>query len=146
MAYLATFTIWGNSGTVAYTGLASTDNSVRGGARLRDEIRASDARDGNGRIFASNVTRDQQTVTWDLTPKSVTSLAAAQGLVVLPAPGAVVTIAGINNAIFDGSWNYVGGGEIVLGASDEEPIVISGVTLRRVSANGTTVAVQTVVA
>lgn len=145
MAYLATFTLWGNSGTVAYTGLASTDNSVRGGARLRDEIRVSDARDGGGRIFASNVTRDQHTVTWDLTPKSVTSLAAAQGLVVLPAPGAVVTIAGIGNAIFDGTWNYVGGGEIVLGASDEEPIVISGVTLRRVSSNGTTVASQTVV-
>lgn len=144
MAYLGKFTLWGNSGTIAYTGMLSTDNSVRGGARLRDEVRVSDARDGNGRIFASNAVRDQQTVTFDLTPTSTTSLAAAQGLVVLPGPGAVVTIDGIDTSIFDGTWNYVGGGEIVLGASDEEPVVISGVTLRRVSANGTTVAAQTV--
>jgi hypothetical protein len=133
MSYLANFTVWGNSGTVAYSGMLSTANAVRGGARLKDEIRLSDARDGSGVIFASNA------------PYSVTSLAAAKGLVALPAPGALVTIAGIGISKFDGDWNYVGGGEIALGGSDEEPIVISGVMLRRVSANGTTVAAQSVV-
>lgn len=144
MAYLGKFTLWGNSGTVAYSGMLTTDNSVRGGARLRDDVRVSDARDGAGRIFASNVVRDQQTVTFDITPTSTTSLAAAQGLVLLPPPGAVVTIDGIDSSIFDGTWNYVGGGEVVLGASDEEPVVITGITLRRVSVNGSTVAAQTV--
>lgn len=145
MSYLANFTLWGNPGTVAYSGMLTTNNAVRGGARLKDELKTSDARDGNGLIFASRVVRDQQTVSFDLTPYSVTSLSAAKGLITLPAPGALVTIAGIGNAIFDGDWNYVGGAEIVLGATDEEPVVISGAVLRRVSANGTTVAAQTVV-
>lgn len=146
MALLATFTVWGNPGTVAWSGMASTDNEVRAGGRLRDEIRVSDARDAEGRIFASNVTRDQQTTVWDVTPKSSTSLSAAKALISLPAPGAVVTIAGVGNNIFDGSWNYVGGGEIVLGQSDEEAIVITGMTLRRVSTDGSTVGAQSVVA
>lgn len=145
MAYLANFTLWGNPGTVAYSGMLSTNNAVRGGFRLKDELRVSDARDASGVIFASNARRDVQTITVDLTPYSVTSLAAAKGLVSLPGPGAVVTIAGVGISLFDGDWNYVSGGEIVLGNSDEDPIVISGVTLRRVSANGTTVGAQTVV-
>lgn len=144
MALLATFTLWANPGTVAWSGMSSTDNEVRSGGRLRDEIKVSDARDSEGRIFASNVTRDQQTTTWDVTPKSATSLADAKALIALPSPGALVTIAGIGNNIFDGVWNYVGGGEIVLGQSDEEAIVISGLTLRRVSTDGSTVAAQTV--
>ena len=146
MAQLAKFTVWGTPGTIAFTGLAAADNAARG-VELEDVVRVADCRDGNGRIFASNVTRDAQTLTLSLVPfDSATpgTLVTAKSKPALPPPGALITLAGFGSSLVDGDWNYVGGGRITYGATEEDPIVITGVQCRRVSANGSSVAAQTV--
>lgn len=136
--------VWGNPGTVAFTGLAAADNKAQG-LSLADSIRVNDARDGLGRIFASNFERDSHTITVDIVPFDAdgTTLANAQSVIALPAPGATVTLAGHGNALLNGDWNYAGGATIELSNDASQTVVIRGMQLRRVSTDGSTVAAQT---
>lgn len=146
MSIYAKAVVYGNPGTVAYTGLAAADNKAKG-LSLADSIRVNDARDGLGRIFASSIERDSHTITVDLIPFDAdgTTLANAQSVIALPGPGALVTLAALGNSLLNGDWNYIGGGNIELSSEATDPVIIRGLQLRRVSTDGSTVAVQSAV-
>lgn len=146
MAILGKFTIFGvqGAGLTWTSGIAKLDNKVRR-IGVQDNLRLGDARDGDGRIFASNVERDSQEMTVDLIPFTAAgaNLGAAKSNVRLPDPGTVIVISDTGITLVDQSWNYIRGGTIEMGSSSEEPLVIRGIVLRRVSSDGVTVDVQT---
>lgn len=149
MALQGKYTIWGTQGAglTWSSGIAKADNKVKRLA-VQDNLRVGDARDGAGRIFASSIERDTLVITIDLIPldNSGTSLATAKGNVKLPPPGAVITLSDTGVDEVDGDWNYIGGGTIEFGESNEVPLTIKGVQLRQVSTDGLAVAKQNVLA
>jgi hypothetical protein len=146
MATYGKAVVFGNPGTVAFTGLAAVDNKAKG-LSMADNLRVNDARDGFGRIFASNVERDSHVITIDIIPFDAdgTTVASAKAIVALPGPGATVTLDDLDNSLLDGNWNYIGGATIEYGAEGEAPVTIRGMQLRRTSANGSTAAAQTAI-
>lgn len=140
---LGRFTVWGTPGTIAFTGFATTDSALKS-ASVVDNLTVADARDGDGYIFGSRVRRDSQTLTVKLIPHSGTSLATAQALLAYPGPGALVTMAGFNDSLIDGTWNYIGGAQVNYPENPEETWTIDGVQLRRVANAAGTIAAQTV--
>ena len=146
MSLLGKFVLFGNpTGLTRTSGVAKVDAKMKG-LSLSDSMRVGDARDGNGRIFASNVERDSHVITVDFIPfdSTGTSLATAIANTKLPGPGVVVTLSDFGNNLIDGDWNYIGDGSVEPGATKEEPIMIRGLKLRRVSTDGSTVGVQAV--
>lgn len=146
--YLMKFVVWGNPGVISFSGMASADAKSRG-ASFADNVRVADATDANGYVFASNVKRTDQVITVSFVPHDSSApgnLATAKSNIKMPGPGAVVTLSGYGNTLFDGEWNYVGGGQVQFPEDDQQPVVISGVQLRRVAQSGAEPAVQSVVA
>jgi hypothetical protein len=146
MAILGKYTIFGmqDAGLTWSSGIAKLDNKVKR-LGVQDNLRLGDARDGNGRIFASNVERDSREMTLDLIPftQAGADLAAAKANVKMPDPGAVITISDTGITLVDGNWNYVRGGAVELGTTSEEALVIRGIVLRQVSTDGVNTASQT---
>jgi hypothetical protein len=144
--YLAKFVVWGNPGTVFFTGLAVADIKLKG-MSMADNVRVADAEDGQGYVFASNVKRTSHVLTLTFVPfdsSAPGSLATAKSNVKVPDPGAVVTLAGLGNTMLDGDWNYIGGATVTYSDNDEQTVIVSGVQLRRVATVSTAPAAQTV--
>lgn len=119
--------VYGNDGVLEYTGsvvgnqggtpasLSDTDGSNNKfvSASLQDENDKSEIKDGKGRTFCRASANDRQMVTFVIIPfdKGATpSLATAKTKVALPTKFAIITIA--NNGVFDGTYNYEGGGSL----------------------------------
>lgn len=146
--YLGKFVVWGNPGTISFSGLASADIKQRG-AQMQDGVRVADARDVNEYIFASNVKRTDHIITVNFVPfdsSAPGSLATAKSNIKLPDPGAVVTLSGYGNTMLDGDWNYIGGGVVGFAADDQNTVEITGCQLRRVATSAAAPAAQTVIA
>lgn len=147
MALLGKCVVFGAQGTVAFTGVAAADNKVQG-LSIAGQARQADARDGLGRIFASSVELDASIITVDIIPFDAdgTTLAQAHAACVQPVPGATLTLASFGSNIFDGSWNILSPGTLEIPANATAPVIIRGITARRVSTDGSTVAAQSVIA
>lgn len=144
--YLGKFVVWGNPGTVSFSGTASADLKQRG-AQFQDNVRVADARDANEYIFASNVKRTDHVITVSFVPHDSSapgSLATAKSNIKLPDPGALVTLDGYGNTMLDGNWNYIGGAQVTFADDEQQTVVITGVQLRRVATSVASPAAQTV--
>lgn len=147
MALLGKCVVFGAQGTVAFTGVAAADNKVQG-LSIAGQARQADARDGNGRIFASMVELDASIITIDIIPfdDDGTTINQAHAACKQPTPGALITLASFGDTtIFNGDWNILSPGTLEIPANATAPVIIRGITARRVSTNGTSVAVQSVI-
>lgn len=127
-------TVWGMNGTLAiaaFTGgatiLATTANKLMGGS-LSDEV-AVGTLEAGGEIIGKSFANRMHKITFEIVPIDATtippSLATSKSHIVLPDPGAKVTIAGFGNSLYDGDWNYVGGGTITPGTQPTEHLKIT---------------------
>lgn len=94
--------------TVAFAGTA-TAHLEPTGANVRDTFDKVDIKGATGRTIARGGANRRHIVTVDVTVKDTggsASRASARSNVKLPTPFALVTLAGFNNALMDGSWNY----------------------------------------
>lgn len=94
--------------TVAFSGLATTQNEPTA-ANLRDGFDKVDIKGASGRAIARGGANRRQTITVDVLFKETTGTptrALADANVKVPAMFGLVTLAGFNNALLDGTWNY----------------------------------------
>ena len=109
-------TIYGVDGTVAYGTVAIADNYMQS-VNLTDDVDTAEARDQKGNVFGYNLYNFRRTATFEIIFIDGTEAGAAAEAV-LPAPGAIVTIAQDAEAgdslpaVLVGTWNYIGGGSI----------------------------------
>ena len=108
------FSIFGIDGTLAYTGVGATFNSVVG-IGLKDKFDIAELKDKGNNVISESPTNRRAEVSFDIIifdPATPGTIATAKSKVVLPYPLAVVTIADMGITYLDGTWNYVGDGEI----------------------------------
>lgn len=109
-------TIYGVDGTVAYGTVAIADNYMQS-VNLTDDVDTTEARDQKGNVFGYNLYNFRRTATFEIIFIDGTEEGAALEAV-LPAPGAIITIAQDAEsgaslpAVLVGTWNYIGGGSI----------------------------------
>lgn len=106
--------VFGAKGTVAYTGVSTTQNKKLG-TPLDDEFNVVEGKDGAGEVFGVAASGRKHKITIVIVPvdpTSPSSLATAASNIKLPDPLAKVTLAGFGNSLYDGDWNYIGGGKI----------------------------------
>ena len=109
-------TIYGVDGTVAYGTVAIADNYMQS-VNLTDDVDTTEARDQKGNVFGYNLYNFRRTATFEIIFIDGTEEGAALEAV-LPAPGAIITIAQDTEsgaslpAVLVGTWNYIGGGSI----------------------------------
>jgi hypothetical protein len=94
--------------TVAFSGVTTAQNEPTG-LQFRDGFDKVDIRGRDGRTVSRGANNRRQTITVDVLFKSdsgspTRALADAQTKV--PVMFGIVTLAGFNNALIDGSWNY----------------------------------------
>ncbi len=135
MSAIGTATVWGvpSGSTVlaksfsgSATVLATTDNKALGLAPLNDEVEVGEL-SAMGEIVGASFGNRKHTITVEIVPidpASPGTLATAKTKVVLPEPGAKVTIAGTGITAVDGDWNYIGGGSIQLGKDPKEHVKV----------------------
>ena len=109
-------TVYGVDGTVAY-GTVTTGENYMQSINLTDEVDTSEARDQRGNVFGYNLYNHRRTATFEIIFYAASEANAAAELL-LPSPGAIVTIAqdaedgATLPAEIGGAWNYIGGGVI----------------------------------
>lgn len=94
--------------TVAFSGVATAQNEPTA-MNLRDTFDKVDIKGRDGRTVARGAANRRQTLTVDVLFKddAVTpTRAEADAIAKLPAMFGIVTLAGFNNALIDGDWNY----------------------------------------
>ena len=106
--------VYGIDGTIAFGGLAKTENIVKG-ANLTDNFRVAKL-SKNGHIIGASADEHTQSATFTLVvydpTASTSNLAAAKALVEMPAALGAVTADDFDVALYDGVWTYVGGGSV----------------------------------
>jgi hypothetical protein len=124
---IGTVTVWGIDGTVAYTGLASTDNILEA-ANLEDDIDEFERKDAQAEVVGLrlyNPCKKVELTFYPSKPAGSGAIAAAKANVVLPAKGAKVTLAGFAGSVYnDTTWLYIKGGRIEEGNEGEAKIVL----------------------
>jgi hypothetical protein len=98
--------------TVAFSGMASTDNEMTGGLTLNDSFDKAEIMGKDGRVPARGASNRRHTLTVEVVfmdPGGAATRATAAGKTALPGKFSIVTLAGFNNALFNGDWNYEGG-------------------------------------
>lgn len=118
-------TVRGIDGTVAFTGMATTNNKLiaRSFQKLTDE---NEAKDGDGAVFSKAYLNRRRKMTIDIIPFDAASntLAAAKAKVLLLDNGTKVTIASSSIALFDGDWHLTGT-PTIREANDGTSLIIS---------------------
>ena len=115
-------TVYGVDGTVAYGSVVVGDNYMQS-VNLTDDVDTAEARDQKGNVFGYNLYNFRRTATFEIIFIDTTEAGAAAE-VVLPAPGALVTIAQDTESgdsfpvILIGAWNYIGNGSISASNTD----------------------------
>jgi len=108
-------TVFAIDGTLAYTGLASTDNIIEG-AGLEDDCDEIERRDKSGEVVGVRTYNENKRIEISFLPSKPAgtgAIAAAKANVVLPARGAKVTLASFAGSVFnDTTWLYIRGGRI----------------------------------
>lgn len=129
-------TVRGLDGTVAFTGMATTNNKLiaRGFQKLTDE---NEAKDGDGAVFSKAYLNRRLKMTIDIIPfdAATNTLAAAKAKVLLLDNGAKVTIASSSITLFDGDWHLTGTPSIREG-NDGSSLIIS-MEIEQFTENGT---------
>lgn len=108
--------VFGLDGTMAYTGLATTENEPQS-IDYTDQFTTATLKDKKGwtKGMAATDRQGQLTITfYPFDPASPSVLATARSKVVLPAMLATVTLASFSVDEIDGTYNYIGGGKIRL--------------------------------
>lgn len=109
-------TIYNVDGTVSYGTVAIGDNFLQS-INLTDEVDTTEARDQKGNVFGYNLYNFRRTATLEIIFVDTTESGAAEEMV-LPTPGAIITIAQDAEtgnslpAVLAGGWNYIGNGAI----------------------------------
>jgi len=109
-------TVYGVDGTVAYGTVTIGENYLQS-INLTDEVDTAEARDQRGNVFGYNLYNHRRTATFEIIFYAASEASAAAEML-LPSPGAVITIAqdaedgATLPAEVAGSWNYIGGGNI----------------------------------
>jgi hypothetical protein len=139
-------TIYNVDGTLAYGTVAVGDNFLQS-INLTDEVDTSEARDQKGNVFGYNLYNFRRTATFEIIFVDATEAGAAEEMV-LPTPGAIITIAQdaeTGNSLptaLAGGWNYIGGGSIAGSNTDLMRMTLPCSKYNADSA-GDTVALQT---
>lgn len=132
--------------TVAFAGIATTDNELSGGVNLSDGFDKVDLKGAGGRTVARGATNRRHTLTVEVFFKDGSgspTQAGAKAKAALPGMLGIVTLANFNNALYDGTWNYDGGSI----ASSTDGYQKATLTLVRAEAsNGTPTAMTSVAA
>ena len=130
--FIGYVTVWGIDGTMAYTGMATTDNILEG-MSYEDGTKEHETKDKQGETIGLRLWDPKKTLTVNFYPGKVAgtgAIAAAKLNADLPAKGAKVTIAAMQAAaspVFDpnsASWLYVGGGRIEFANEGECKMVL----------------------
>jgi hypothetical protein len=98
--------------TVAFSGMASTDNELTGGLTLTDAFDKAAVKGRDGRTIARGATNRTHTINLEvliIDPGGAATRATAAAKTALPARFGTVTLAGFGNNLFNGDWNYEGG-------------------------------------
>ncbi len=129
-------TVRGIDGTVAFTGMATTNNKLiaRGFQKLTDE---NEAKDGDGAVFSKAYLNRRRKMTIDIIPfdAATNTLAAAKAKVLLLDNGAKITLASSSITILDGDWHLTGSPSIREG-NDGSSLIIS-MEIEQFTENGT---------
>ena len=142
-------TVYGVDGTVAYGTISIGENYLQS-VNLTDEMDTAEARDQRGNVFGYNLYNHRRTATFEIIFYAASEAAAAAEML-LPSPGAVITIAqdaedgSTLPADIAGTWNYTGGGTIT--GSNTDLMRLSFPCSRYADPAGTTtttVALQTI--
>ncbi len=99
--------------TVAFSGVATTEAEFSsGGLSLTDSFDKVDLKGAGGRTIARGATNRVHQISVEILFKDVSvnaTRATADAKTKLPAVFGLVTLAGFNNSLYDGDWNYEGG-------------------------------------
>lgn len=129
--------------TVAFSGVATTQNEPTG-ANLRDGFDKADIKGRDGRTISRGAANRRHLLTVDILFKDESgspTRASADAVTKLPAMFGTVTLAGFNNTLYDGDWNYEEGTLAVSNTSEQKATL----TLSRMEkADGTVGAMTTV--
>ncbi len=110
---IGTAAIYGLDGTLAWSGVATTDNEAQS-ASLQDSCDKAELKDGTGATIGKRYYNRRHTLTVEVVPLS-------KAKATLPALGALVTLAGFGiggASLYDGNWNYDGEGSIEPGQGE----------------------------
>lgn len=130
--------VFGVDGTVQWTGVVSGIVKLAG-LQLTDNVAKAVLKNGKGRTIGKTAYDREHAVAIRVIPcDEAGNLATVKSNVVLPAPLALVTVAGHSIAIFDGNYNYEGGGTV--GVTQEGYLEMTLPCSRVADANGTMVA------
>jgi hypothetical protein len=114
--------VWGIAGTVAYTGMATTSNEPQS-VEYTEKYAEHAAKTKLGETIGLYLFDKQEELTIDFYPcadAGAAAIATAEAAIVLPAPGAKVTIAAMKGSVInDTTWIYKGGGKISEGNDHE---------------------------
>lgn len=111
----------GVQGTVAFTGMATTVNKLKGWS-LTESATGGETKDGDGNFLNVSTSGRMHKCSVSVIPfdsASPGTLAGVKANVVLPVPMAKVTIAGSGIALFDGDWHYAKDGGASVRASND---------------------------
>ncbi|MBN9691302.1 MAG: hypothetical protein J0M24_13785 [Verrucomicrobia bacterium] len=101
-----------DNATVAFSGIATTDNELSGGVSLSDSFDKADLKGAGGRTVARGAANRRHNLTVEVFFKDTSgspTQAGAKGKAALPTMFGIVTLANFGNALYDGTWNYEGG-------------------------------------
>lgn len=105
--------IYGIDGTIAYTGVASTEAEIQG-MNLTDDFDSTDLMNRDAEVIGTASRNPRQSITVDVVivqaPGGGQSIATAKGNFALPAQMAIVALADFGITALNGDWNYAGGG------------------------------------
>jgi len=125
--YIGIVTVFGIDGTIAYTGLATTDSLLES-ASLEDTTEEHEAKDRWGEVVGMKLFNPRTNITINFYPAKEAgsgAIAAAKDNVALPAKGSKVTIADMPGSAFDGTtWLYIQGGTIELTNTGDAKMVL----------------------
>lgn len=112
--HIGTVTVWGIDGTVAYSGLASTENLPET-VSLEDGTDEHESKDAKGEVVGLKLFNPVARATVKVYPSKAAgtgAIAAARANIILPVKGAKVTLAGFhaNSGLNSSAWIYAGGG------------------------------------
>lgn len=124
--YAGRASVHGIPGGIAYSGVAtivatnmlSTMNEAQR-VTLNDNFDVTSLKDRSGIVISKVATNRNQSISLEFVPTDVSGAspqtqAAALTALTLPDMLALITLSGFGTALFDGDWNYAGGGSVGL--------------------------------
>ena len=97
--------------TVAFSGVTTAQNEPTG-INLRDGFDKADVKGKDGRTISRGASNRRHTITVDIIFKDESgspTRASADAVAKVPPMFGIVTLAGFNNTLIDGDWNYEDG-------------------------------------